>query len=826
MFLIHTLGIFVAIYTMSAILAEIIFSSELEKKLPTAVRIGFSYFLSLLYFNGAWIFMSIRQAWVLGIFLLIVYAYGKFGNPFKLSGEPKLKQLLKKHLKILGVFLILANIFFLPMHWDGQYGPFARVGGDIIHHSNPAKRLDDFNLSAPAFEEGASFSKRMNNIKHLLNRTYTDDLLALPQKFINPPDADFQATIRAIGFNFPYQIFTPSVQFNFLSGATNYPAHFAVMAFVYTCFITSVYGFFRAFGRVPAFFSILLFISSQAYIAASYNHFLFQNLCSLVLGLFLGAVLHVRLFSPTGLIIYITGISACWFTNHSHFIPIFLPLLVLASLHRFYPAPLTPEQQMEGPEKNGFQKLSFFTGWGSLAIFGLMTGWIALQPSLLWVKSIIRIGAGTHPMNTGERIPVFSEHWWAQTYGFVSHYDLPPFVLPDEGNKLVEVIFPLGIAAAFTVLVTGLVMVILSRLKSHTIPAIESSKKSWHLIGLYSALIATVFLYNPVGQGGAYLQMKSAHYLLPCIYFIMLLPLVIFFRSEKNFLIFFRNGKKSGWEFIIASSYMISLVCFAVTLMIPRWVSLERFGNQEDSSIIIHPSFFSEAKKITSEDDKAFVLFEPRKPSDIYFNNQPFSGYRVVPTRYGPLPRYDNPTEAAKGIYVDVFPSEFIDPNDLSHLWTLKSKDKIKWQAEKLVFSKSPNLHFTANAYEKNFGLKHRMSKSNPSFAPNDQGMFSYLRSGTAQVYLPPGGPYHLEVTVIHRDETNKEKYDLMADEIASKAKAGKFESLTSMKQDGPIVTMKYLFEKSNSPRLSLVCRYDGEFWFNTRLDGKDLVAN
>ena len=64
-----------------------------------------------------------------------------------------------------------------------------------------------------------------------------------------------------------------------------------------------------------------------------------------------------------------------------------------------------------------------------------------------------------------------------------------------------------------------------------------------------------------------------------------------------------------------------------------------------------------------------------------------------------------------------------------------------------------------------------------------------------------------------------------MAEVIAEKAKAGKFPSLISMKQDGPIVTMKYLFEKRNTPRFSLVSRYDGEFWFSARLDGKDIVA-
>ena len=168
MFLIHTLLIFVAIYTMSAVLSELIFTSETERKLPTAVRIGFSYFLSLLYFNGAWVCMSIRQAWALGIVLLIIYTYGKFGNIFQAFNRTQFKQLLNKHLKLLGVFLILANIFFLPLHWNQQYGPFTEGGGDISIWSNIAKRLDDFNLSAAGFEEGASLKKRIEHIKHMI----------------------------------------------------------------------------------------------------------------------------------------------------------------------------------------------------------------------------------------------------------------------------------------------------------------------------------------------------------------------------------------------------------------------------------------------------------------------------------------------------------------------------------------------------------------------------------------------------------------------------------------------------------------------------------
>ena len=70
MFLIHTLFIFIAMYIVSALLAETIFTSKIEQKLPTGVRVGLGYFLSLFYFVSAWPFMSIRQVWTFGLLLL------------------------------------------------------------------------------------------------------------------------------------------------------------------------------------------------------------------------------------------------------------------------------------------------------------------------------------------------------------------------------------------------------------------------------------------------------------------------------------------------------------------------------------------------------------------------------------------------------------------------------------------------------------------------------------------------------------------------------------------------------------------------------------
>ena len=824
MFLVHTLAIMVCIYTMSAVLAEVIFTSETEKKLPTAVRIGFSYFLSLLYFYGAWVCISIRQAWALGIVLLIVYAYGKLGNLFKAFDRAQFKKLLKKHLLMLGGFLFLANIFFLPLHWDRQYGPFTERGGDITVYSDIAKRLDDFNLSAAGFGEGASLEKRIDHIKHMLSVTYTEEYLAMPLELTNPPNADYQTTVMAFNFSIHSAIYTPFAQFHFLSGDNNYPTYFAVQAFFYACLIASALGFFRAFGWVPTIFAALLFIGSHSYVSSLYNHYMAQAMSVTILGLFLGAVRHVRLFSIAGLKTYIVSISTCWITNYNHFIPILLPLMTVASLYWFYSNPPILDDIEERPDQNWLHKACFYMGCGCLIIFALITHATALNNSLAFFNGIMSSfqSGGSGGASTGNSLVLFSERWWTQILGFLSIQHFYPFV---QESKLVQVVLPWGNIAAFSIFATGLAMVIASRLRPVSTASTVSNKDSWHLIGIYTALILTIVLYTPASQISEYTQAKSAQYLLPCTYLIMLLPLVIFFRSDKSFWTYFRFNKKFDWKFIMVSAYLVSVLFFATTLLIPRIEYLNKAGNQEHRSSIMGPSYFSEAKKIVSQDPKAFVLFEPRNSSDIYFGNQPFSGYRVVPTQHLFLRKYDKSTEGSKGKYIDALPSDFIEPEDLPHLWSLSSKDKRSWQAERLVFRKSPNLYFTGHAYQKNYGLKHRTNRFSASFDHEDQGLFSYFRSGTASIYLPPGGPYHLEVKVIHRDENNKEKSDLMANEIARMAKAGKFKSLTSMKQDGAIVTIEYLFEKSKSPRLSLVCRYDEEFWFSARLDGKDIIA-
>ena len=100
MFLIHTLFVFVLIYIASALLAETIFTSKIEQKLPTGVRVGLGYFLSLFYFVSAWLFLSIRQAWLFGLILLGLYIYGKVSKGSLALERNKIKYLFKNYNKV------------------------------------------------------------------------------------------------------------------------------------------------------------------------------------------------------------------------------------------------------------------------------------------------------------------------------------------------------------------------------------------------------------------------------------------------------------------------------------------------------------------------------------------------------------------------------------------------------------------------------------------------------------------------------------------------------------------------------------------------------
>jgi hypothetical protein len=323
------------------------------------------------------------------------------------------------------------------------------------------------------------------------------------------------------------------------------------------------------------------------------------------------------------------------------------------------------------------------------------------------------------------------------------------------------------------------------------------------------------------------MQAKSAQYLLLSVYFVMLLPMLLFFKQDNlNESLKIWKSWKSNPQF----AYVCILLCFSVFLWIPRMVYVDRIALHKDRSSIIEPSFFSEAERIKREDENPFVIFEPRISADVYFPFQSLAGYRLVPSRHLVLQGIvDKGVAYLQDKTISRLPSDFISEEDLSHLWKLRSskiEGKFKWQGEKLIHKTTPDLIFTGYDYQRDYGIKSRSKRNGDLLVSDDKGMFSYLRNGTVMIYLPSGGPFHLEVKIYNRDPANIENLKLLSKEVEKRASAGEFKSLYSFEEREGVITLLFDFEASKNSRFTLVSRFSSEYWFNARLDGKEMIGN
>jgi hypothetical protein len=825
MFLVNTLLVFIAIYSVSALLAETIFTSHTERKIPTAVRVGLGYFLSLFYFISAWLFLSIRQAWVVGFILLGLYVYGKASKGLLvLNGDP-VKALLKKHLKVLGIFLVSANLFFLPLHLAGHYGPFTEGGGDVSVYSDVAKRLTDFNLNAVGLEENASLKDRFLYIKHLINKDYSEKYRAEGPNFINPPLANYQTNKVAFNLQLNPIQYTPCAQFAFLTDKINHPVFFALLAFLYTLILASAWGFFRQFGLIPAILAVLIMGGSNALVSAFYNMYLLQVLSITFLSLTLVVVPFIRLFSIPGLRVYGFG-STFIFLSYPHFFPIIAPLLVIASIPYFYKELEISEGSKPINKSRLISNLCLHSPLIILFSFSLLEVYVGYKAAAHFITNLIT-GFLTNDTNSyaGESVLEFSDQWWTFMFGLASQQHFLPLMTEHEDMKI---LFMLGTRLGFLILAVSFLLVIISRIRP--VSSQQQSRETWHYIVIYVALAIVIGIYSMMSQTTLYTQAKGAQYFLLCLYFVMLLPLAILYKSFGPFKLqpHFPNNKKNKKVFFATAFLVCLLFIFSAFLWVPKVVYAYRIAHHMDRSTIVEPSFYSEAKRIKSEDKNAFVIFEPRTSADVYFPNQSFAGYKLIPTRHLILDEFFLGDRGGTGHRTYKLPSDFVKPADIPHLWSLvavkDANDQYKWKAERIFRGKSPYIYFTGHDYQRNFMSRPRFNRAVVQPDTSDWGMFSYLRNGTAMAYLPPGGPYNLEIKLLTRNDDSSEELEVMSKGIRKRADAGEFPSIKNMSTHGYIITLNFEFEASPSPRISLVSKYDKEYFFNARLNGKELV--
>jgi hypothetical protein len=820
MFLVHTLIVFFVIYVISAVLAETIFTSEVEQKLPLAVRVGFGYIFSLFYFSSTWWFLSIRQAWVLGVILCALYLYGKTSKQILNLEWNHLKQRIKKHGEVLCVLFVSANLFFLPLYLANEYGPFSEGGGDVSVYSDVAKRLTDFNLTGTGLEESASLKERYSIIKTFVEDKNSEGYIDKPLEFTNPPKANSQ--INKLAFSVwrnPLQ-YVPCAQFAFLSGATNHTIFYAQIAFLYSLILAIVWGSFRRFGWLPATISILIVGGSHSLVSGFYNMYLLQALSTMILALTLASIPFICFLSIPGLKTY-GVISAFVIISYFHFFPIICLLLIITLFKSFYPY---SEFFHSSKNNNKTSSLSSLLHPVSCGVFnciifsGIVVGF---SRSFYMIAEMLK-GVGLFNAKddySGLKVDVFSERWWVYFFGVASQQNFEPYALE---SLEVNTILPWGLAISFLVLIFGLSMFVLRRIQLGVKK--PERREEWFYLLFYLQLFITTAIYCVASQSSLYTQAKGAQYLLLCVYTIMLWPLI--YTNQKIDLMLLPKNFQRYFQI----TYVVILLGFSVFLWVPRMVYAERIALHKDRSTIIEPSFFLEAERIKEQDKNPLVIFEPRISADVYFPYQSFAGYRIVPSRHLFLTELISKGDSfKKQKYVFRLPSDFIKSKDLPHIWQLFAKKdengKYLWQGERLIKKTTPYLVFTGNDYQIDFGVKSRFKRTKNILKPDEGGMFSYLRNGTVMVYLPPGGPYHLEVKIFNRNQEDGE-LELMAKEVTRRISNEEFKFLSSLENKNGIITLIFDFSYRSEPRLSLVSRYSSEYWFNARLNGKEMSGS
>jgi hypothetical protein len=256
--------------------------------------------------------------------------------------------------------------------------------------------------------------------------------------------------------------------------------------------------------------------------------------------------------------------------------------------------------------------------------------------------------------------------------------------------------------------------------------------------------------------------------------------------------------------------------------MAPRALYLLKLARDEDRAAILEPSYFAEARRIRAEDEKPFVLVEPRKSADLYVSIQPFFGARMITTRHLVVSKMNFDLKPPEAVRVDG--SLLVTDADLPHLWTLTAHRTGKdgegppyaWRAQRLITRRNPGVYLFADNYEQD---RARHSRGRDG---GDWGTFSYVRNGSAMVFVPSGAAALIEVKLTPTDQA---QFQRTVDEIAKRIADGELGGLR-MTQDGSLVTLKEELPESSAPRLVAVSRLSGEYWLNVRVNGKDVTSD
>lgn len=806
MFLLQTFLMIASIYWISALISEAFMTSNQERALLPTFRVGLGFLFSVAYFCGAWLGMSIGQAWLLlGILIALIFT----NRWLKLKNKNLLlllRTFVTRYLKTFIFFLIGSIIFFAPLFISGNYGPFTESGGDITIYADTAKLLTTNQRTAlGATTENATAI--FHNFKEaiLSDATPNTPANAINYNLINPPAAEYSIYRISCLLKHYRLLYIPTAAYAFVSNPTNYPVYFGIQAFIYSCILLCLWNFFRPLGRFPANLSIGIAISSYALVSTFYNMYALQTTSMLIAILFVCVLPVVRCLSWAGVRIYGPGILFLWLF-YIHFLSVIAPLCIAFML---FSKRINLSFAQNVPKSSSvIEKVILLC----LLIIGAFAAYYGASQSLelagLLLNQFTGLGKGFEHVKGflgGSSVGVFSMQGLTLLFGFLSQQHFQPFVLE---IPVINVINHVGVVLGMLVVVLGAIIM----WRIYRSPFKLQDKIKLYLL-IYITLLATVSFQYYLGKPSYYTQSKAAQNVMPYLYLLMVLPFAVALLAMKE-------GMKIKRLTLAIAILLIGFLC---ALIPARVVYTIKLAYSLDRSMIIEPSFFAESQRLLAQDSNPYVLIEPRKSADLYLTTQPFFNHRQIITRDMAMLAYVN-YDLANPQFKPVVGSDIIKNQDIPHLWFMRAfcenkfypltAQTCQWKAERIVEYKIPTLLMFADNYEKNYNQRIVSSHS------TKREIFSILTNGSAMLFIPAGEGGKVDVLIQPQDEST---YKQQLIEITERVKNNEFGKSVRLKTDGKNISLNYYFAKLSSPALYTISHLKGGYWLNVKLNNRDI---
>jgi hypothetical protein len=810
-FLVLCLAVFSIAFWVSALAAETFMRSDAERQLGPAARIGFGFVLTLLYFNAAWQVVSITQAWMLALALMSLQAWSAFG--FSAGAlRAAAAGVWARYGRVFGAFLGGALVFFMPLEVVRNFGPFTEGGGDVSIYADTTKYLVDRELTAFGLP-----SRDLEDLAHNLHEVRLQGAGERPDMrdspLLDPPFPEYGSFRILMTRTMSPFLYTPFAMYSFLADETNYHVYYGLQCFVYLALLAAIWSFFRRFGSRMGAIAVAVAALSHSLVSIFYNTYSAQGIAVLISALVLTALPHVRLLSWAALRTYGCALMVTWIT-YVHYLSVVVPMVCVAvipggaALARAAPAASSALSRVIARAP---AIVAFVAAFATLA-------WAGALKSIEIAEILMRVALSPKPppeilMYMGMPIDPFSFQWIAFMLGFASQQHFLPYMA--EYPPYVQLLRVGGVAGLLAAALGAFAM---ARWATR-------GDKPWRAYlrdtGIYAMALLTIIVHLILVRTSLYTQAKGAQNVLVLTLVVLLLPLAVAVPQLPA-------GSRGRW---LRTTMEALLVVFVAIMLLLRVQFGYRIALGLDRAAILESSYFEEAQRIRRSDANPLVLFEPRKSADLYTSNQPFYGVRMLPTRELVLQR--SVTEIRHYLEQRIAMAvDFIAPDDLPHVWTLRAertprwpvlthvRDKVpqmpyvyRWHAERLVDHKVPTLVLSGDTFERPYGGKRLGDIPQGEIAP-----FNFMRNGVVSLYLP-GSAAHVEVELQPREG----ELALLEPAIANRVEAGEFGPDVRMSATNRVVRLSYEIAATGKPSLRTIVRHKGEFFVSVKVNGKYL---